>query len=114
MTASNQVAAIEYDPFDLETAIDPYPLYGRLRDEAPLYHNERLGFYALSRFEDVERALVNRQVFINGHGSTLSLLASDARDPAGYVGVRRPANPCDPSWAAVEHVHSKADQHPRT
>ena len=85
VTVSNQAMEIEYDPFDLETAIDPYPLYRQLRDEAPLYHNERLGFYALSRFEDVERALVNREVFINSRGSTLSLLASDVAIPPGTL-----------------------------
>ena len=30
-----------YDPYDQEIDADPYPMYRRLRDEAPLYHNER-------------------------------------------------------------------------
>ena len=42
-----------YDPYDREIDRDPYPVYRRLRDEAPLYHNERLDFWALSRFADV-------------------------------------------------------------
>ena len=42
-----------YDPTNWETQIDPYPIYARLREEAPVYHNEKLGFWALSRFEDV-------------------------------------------------------------
>jgi len=50
---------VYYDPYDFEIDSDPYPVWKRLRDERPLYHNERYGFYALSRFEDVERCLVD-------------------------------------------------------
>ena len=42
-----------YDPYDWQTHEDPYPVYRRLRDEAPCYHNEALGFYALSRYDVV-------------------------------------------------------------
>ena len=34
-----------YDPYDVEIDPDPYPVYRRLRDEAPLYYNERLDFW---------------------------------------------------------------------
>jgi len=33
---------------------DPYPLYRRLRDEAPLYHDGRADVWAFSRFDDVQ------------------------------------------------------------
>jgi len=46
-----------YDPYDVGIDADPYPVYQRLRDEAPLYSNERLDFWGLSRFADVESAL---------------------------------------------------------
>ena len=45
---------IYYDPFDLEIDKDPHPTWRRLRDEKPLYYNDKHDFYALSRFEDVE------------------------------------------------------------
>ena len=41
------------DPYDYDFHEDPYPYYQRLRDEAPLYRNEELGFWALSRHADV-------------------------------------------------------------
>jgi cytochrome P450 len=47
---------VYYDPYDFEIDSDPYPVWQRLRDEQPLYCNERCDFYALSRFADVERA----------------------------------------------------------
>ena len=45
---------MELDPFDYGFHRDPYPTYAWLRDHAPVYHNERLDFWALSRcFDDV-------------------------------------------------------------
>ncbi len=46
-------ADVRYNPYDYEIHEDPYPTYARLRDEAPLYRNEELGFWALSRHADV-------------------------------------------------------------
>src|SRR5262249_45512163 len=48
-----------YDPYDVDINADPYPVFRRLREEAPLYHNEPYDFYALSRYEDVERGFVD-------------------------------------------------------
>ena len=50
---------VYYDPFDFDIDDDPYPIWKRLRDEAPLYHNDKYNFYALSRYEDVSRELMN-------------------------------------------------------
>ena len=44
---------MEYNPFARETQINPYPVYRWLRDEAPVYQNAEIGFWALSRFDDV-------------------------------------------------------------
>jgi len=48
-----------YDPFDTKIDEDPHPLWKRMRDEAPLYHNEKYSFYALSRFDDVQKGLTD-------------------------------------------------------
>jgi cytochrome P450 len=76
---------LNYDPFSMELAYDPHALFRRMRDEAPLYYNEELDFYALSRFEDVERAHVEKDVFISRKGVTLSLLKADVEFPPGTV-----------------------------
>ena len=47
---------VYFDPYDVGINADPYPTYTRLRDEAPIYHNERFDFWALSRHADVEKA----------------------------------------------------------
>ena len=41
---------VTYDPRDLAQDIDPWARWARLREKAPLYHNEDQGFFALSRF----------------------------------------------------------------
>ncbi len=48
-------SAVYYDPYKVEIATDPYPVFRRLREEAPLYHNEEYDFYAVSQFEDRQR-----------------------------------------------------------
>ena len=69
--------AVEFDPFSDDYFDDPTEVYRRLRDEAPVYHSERYGFYALSRFEDVLLAHRDWQGFSSAHGVDLSTLSQD-------------------------------------
>src|ERR1700761_9751619 len=66
-----------YDPYDFEIDADPYPVWKRLRDEAPLYYNEKYDFFAISRYEDVERASVEWQTYSSARGSVLEIIKSD-------------------------------------
>ena len=59
-----------YDPFDPVIDANPYPVYRRLRDEAPLYYNERHDFYAVSRADDVDRVLLDHDTFISGEAES--------------------------------------------
>jgi cytochrome P450 len=63
--------AVRYDPFSYEIHEDPYPIYRRLRDEAPAYLDAAHGFYALSRYADVHRALHDHEVFSSAQGFLL-------------------------------------------
>ncbi len=74
---------VYYDPFDFEIDNDPYPVWKRLRDEAPLYYNEKHDFYALSRFQDVEDGLKNWQTFSSAKGTLLELIKADIEMPPG-------------------------------
>ncbi len=74
-----------YDPYDFEIDANPYPVWKRLRDEAPLYHNDRYGFYALSRFEDVERASLEWPTYISGKGSVLEIIKAGVPIPPGMI-----------------------------
>ena len=74
-----------WDPYDVEMVTDPYPVYRRLREEAPLYFNEEYDFYAVSRFDDVERGLKDHETFISGRGGILELIKADLEMPSGVV-----------------------------
>jgi cytochrome P450 len=76
-------ADLYYDPYDFEIDSDPYPTWKRLRDEAPLYYNEKYDFFALSRFDDCEKALVDWRTFSSGRGTVLEMLKLDLQMPPG-------------------------------
>jgi cytochrome P450 len=76
---------VYYDPYDFEIDTDPYPIWKRMRDEAPLYYNERYDFYAVSRFEDVERCSVDWRTYISGRGSVLEFIKSGYQVPSGQI-----------------------------
>ena len=69
-----------YDPYDFGIDADPYPIWKRLRDEAPLYYNEKYDFFAVSRFDDVERCSVDWRTYRSGRGSVLELIKSRVLD----------------------------------
>ncbi len=54
MTAGTGQAAVDpyFDPRDPAYVDDPYPVYARLRDEAPVHHSP-LGFCMITRYDDV-------------------------------------------------------------
>ena len=72
-----------YDPYDFEIDADPYPVWKRLRDEAPLYFNEKYEFYALSRYEDVERCFVDWETYSSAKGSVLEIIKANIEMPPG-------------------------------
>jgi cytochrome P450 len=78
-------AEVYYDPYDFEIDDDPYPVFRRLRDEAPLYRNDKHDFYALSRFDDVQRCSVDWGTYISGRGSVLELIKANFDIPAGVI-----------------------------
>jgi cytochrome P450 len=85
--------AVEYDPTSWEIQENPYSVYRWLRDEAPVYHNERLGFWALSRFQDVWDATLDWKSFTSTRGPTLEEVASPfpmmiSMDPPQHTRVR--------------------------
>ena len=63
-----------YDPYSYEIDADPYPLYRRMRDEAPVYYNPELDFYALTRFQDCLDAFLDVRAFSSAKGTVLELM----------------------------------------
>ena len=76
---------VSYDPYDVEINADPYPAFRRLRELAPLYYNEQYDFFAVSRYDDVERGLKDRETYISGRGAILELIKADIQMPPGVI-----------------------------
>jgi cytochrome P450 len=68
---------VYYDPYDFDIDADPYPIWKRMRDEAPLYYNDKYDFYALTRFDDVDRAFLDWETYSSAHGSVLELIKAN-------------------------------------
>ena len=76
---------VYYDPYNVEINADPYPTYARLRDEAPIYHNETYDFWMLTRHADIEKALVNWKVFTSTRSDILDVIQSGFDLPGGVI-----------------------------
>ena len=78
-------AAVQWDPYSAAYKDDPYAVYRRLREEAPLYYNEQHDFYAVSRFADIERSLPDWRTFPSSRGGILELIKSGFELPPGTL-----------------------------
>src|SRR5262245_33824365 len=75
MTDANQAAMMLFNPFAPELRADPYPLYAKLREAAPLVKTP-MGNWMVTRYEQVDRVL-RSAAFRTPRGYR------DANDPAG-------------------------------
>lgn len=78
-------ADVYYDPYDAGIDADPYPVWKRMRDQTPLYFNERHEFFALSRYEDVESGLLDWKTYRSGRGTVLEILKQNIDIPPGSI-----------------------------
>ena len=72
-----------YDPYDFGIDADPYPVWKRLRDEVPLYYNEKYEFFAVSRYADVERCFVDWETYSSAKGSVIEIIKTGIQLPPG-------------------------------
>ncbi len=79
------MSEIYYDPYDYAIDADPHPVWRRLRDEAPLYRNERHDFWALSRFEDVLAASLDHATYSSARGTVLELIRLENRPEVSII-----------------------------
>ncbi|HVX09175.1 cytochrome P450 [Humibacter sp.] len=70
-----------YDPSSYAQQADPYPVYRRMLEEAPLYRNEDLDFWALTRFEDVAAGLNDPLGLSSAQGTLIEQIRSDSPAP---------------------------------
>ncbi len=101
-------AVVAFDPFTLYEQVDPYPLYGWLRDEAPVHHLDEPDLWVVTRYEHCTEVLRDPTTFSSrlgmrmAFGSVWSRSGSDERsegtedlrvliatDPPDHVRLRR-------------------------
>ncbi|GFG74351.1 cytochrome P450 [Mycobacterium botniense] len=82
------------DPYDYQFHEDPYPYYRRLRDEAPLYRNDELNFWALSRHQDVLQGFRNSTALSNAYGVSLDPVSRnpDAHKVMSFLAMDDPGH----------------------
>jgi len=85
MVTVDPTTDLYYDPFDNDIDDNPYPIWKRMREEAPLYYNEKYNFYALTRYADVAPAIPDWQTYRSGHGTTADILFSGIEVPPGIL-----------------------------
>jgi cytochrome P450 len=68
---------LDWDPIDAVVDDAPYDVWRRMRDEAPVYRNDRYDFWALSRYADVEAAHRDPATFVSSHGTVLEMMRAE-------------------------------------
>jgi cytochrome P450 len=81
MSVASVMEPVYWDPYKPEFFQDPYPVFRRLREEAPLYYNAEHGFYAISRYADVERCLRDKETFSSARGAILEIIKANIKLP---------------------------------
>jgi cytochrome P450 len=82
-----------WDPFDTEIDTNPYEIWRRMRDEAPLYRNDRHDFFALSRFDDVELAHKDVETFSSARGTVLEIMSGGVMPQTMIIFLDPPEHP---------------------
>jgi cytochrome P450 len=92
VTAVEPTGDLRFSPYDYEIHEDPYPTYARLRDEAPLFHNPEVGFWALSRHADVIEGFRDSARFSSAFGVSLdpSAYGPDAHRVSSFIAMDPP------------------------
>ena len=81
---------LEYDPFSEDVIRDPYPIYARLREEAPCYHLEKWDAFALSRFDDIWQASMDAENYSTAQGTTASHLLTKVQPVTPMLNLMDP------------------------
>ncbi|XRQ10418.1 cytochrome P450 [Actinomadura welshii] len=84
---------VSFNPYDFhEVDADPYPVYARLREEAPVYRNDELDFWALSRHADVVAAMRDPARFSSANGPLLErrIWGPQAREALSFIAMDPP------------------------
>jgi cytochrome P450 len=74
-----------YDQYDYQIDNDPYPILKRLRDEAPVWYNQKYDFWLLSRYEDVLNASKDHDTYSSAWGTVLELMPPNPGESTAII-----------------------------
>jgi cytochrome P450 len=83
-------AVWEYNPLAPGFYDDPFSVYKHMRDEAPVYHSERWGWYALTRYEDIRTALLDPDQYRSFEGMDIDDTEKDQAGPGSLPNMDNP------------------------
>jgi cytochrome P450 len=79
------ISDLRFDPFSEDFFADPQAIYRRMRDEAPVYYNEKYDFYALTRHADVAAAFKDFETYTSSRGVDLQAVKSGEPPPLSII-----------------------------
>ncbi|MFT6155633.1 MAG: cytochrome P450 [Neolewinella sp.] len=77
MSESNDTGEVYWDPYRPDINENPYPYFKRLREQAPLYYNKEYDFYALSRFDDINKYFSDTSTFSSARSDIMEFIKED-------------------------------------
>ncbi|MDT3439236.1 MULTISPECIES: cytochrome P450 [unclassified Pseudofrankia] len=81
-----------WDPFDKVLDVDPYPLWRRMRDEQPVYRNDKFNFFTFSRYADVDGAHLDPATYSSAHGTVLEIMTPEPMESGYMIFMDQPAH----------------------
>lgn len=78
-------AELVFDPFSEEFFNNPFDIYRRMQDEAPVYYHPGMDFYALTRHEDVANAMKDHETYSSARGCDLAMVQSSEPPPKSII-----------------------------
>jgi cytochrome P450 len=91
--------ALYYDPYDYDVDVHAQEIWKRLRDEQPVYWNDKHSFFVLSRYDDVLNAMLDVETFSSAHGTTIEIMTEEPNnafmiwmDPPQHTRFRKLVN----------------------
>lgn len=103
-----------FKPFDLT---DPFPFYKQSREEEPIFYSEELGYWVVTRFQDIKEIFGNWKAFAseNAQQPLRPILpkAKALMDAGGMVGLSGLSGRIPPDHTRIRRVVSMAFNIPR-
>ena len=101
---------IDYDPYSHEAMSDPFPLYARLRAEAPVHLIEKYDCWAISGFQELWEASLDQEHFTATGGQSPGQVMLGEAIPHTFMTMDPPAHRSYRSIIGPEYTRRAAER----